>query len=196
VTLLDEAADAPEAGEPAAALAPRPTTRRRAWLQAAAVLLVVVIYLVAWSTYSAAHTLDRYRRLAPGEAATRTDGRTRLMSLTRADRLTDSTGGRDAVADAGTTYVVAQLELTQQRPVEYPYCSGVLLGPGGRTWMPAGSSVERAVPSCDSDGVVVGRPYRYESIYEVPLRYADQIVGVALPDLSEAGRTPVLRPPG
>jgi hypothetical protein len=195
VTLLDEAADAPGAEVPAAAsLAPRLTSRRRAWLQTVAVLLVVVIYLLAWSSYSAAHTLDRYRRLAPGEAATRAEGRTRLLSLTRADRLTDSKGGRDAVADAGTTYVVAELELTQQQPVEYPYCSGVLLGPGGRTWQLAGTSVERAVSSCDPSAVVVGRPYRYEGIYEVPLRYADQIVGVALPDQTEAGRTPVLRP--
>lgn len=193
---MDEAAEAAEAGTPATpSLAPQPTNRRRAWLQALAVLLVVVIYLVAWSSYSAAHTLDRYRRLAPGEAATRADSRTRLLSLTRTDRVTDSTGGRDAVADAGTTYVVAELELTTQRPAEYAYCSGVLLGPGGRTWLLAGTSVERAVPGCDSSAVVVGQPYRYEAIYEVPLRYVDQVVGVALPDPAEAGRTPVIRPP-
>lgn len=181
-------------GPPAQVL--RAVGQRRAWLLAAATALAVLIYLVAWSAYAEVHQGDRYVQLDPGAGATVQDGRTRLLSLTRTDRLLDAEGGQPQVAGAGTTFVVAELELTQQRPVEFVFCGGVLLGPGGRTWTPAGTEVQRRTPYCQSDDVVVGRPYRYEEVYLVPLVYADRLGGVALPDSTTAARTPVLRPPG
>ncbi len=42
------------------------------------------------------------------------------------------------------------------------------------------------------DDLVVGQPLRFESIFMVPVPYADQLAGVALPDNSAAARSPVI----
>ena len=69
------------------------------------------------------------------------------------------------------------------------------MGPGGVRWEPADVYIERSVPRCDSSELGVDRPHRFEALYMVPRRYADQLIGIALPDNSTADRTPVIRPP-
>ena len=39
------------------------------------------------------------------------------------------------------------------------------------------------------------RPVHFEAVFLVPIRYADQLAGVALVDDSTAARTPVITPP-
>lgn len=176
---------------------PRPLRRRRAWLQTAVVALLVLLYLVGWTVYATTHTGERYRQLPPGAAGTRADADLRLLGLTRTERLLDSGGGDPQLAEAGSTFVVAELELTQRRPTELVTCTADLLGPDQRLWERdvLGVRVQRQTPTCDSADVVVGRPYRFEAVYVIPVRFADQLVGVALTDHLTSARTPVLRPP-
>lgn len=177
---------------------PRPADRRLAWLRTAVVGLVVLLYLVGWTVYSLAHTGDdRYRALEPGAAATALDAEWRLLSLVQTTRLAASSG-EPGYAEAGATFVVAQLERTPVTATDFAYCTTALLGPGGRVWEPGGYGLgvpSRDTPSCNSEDRVVGQTYRFEVIYVVPTAFVDEVVGVALPDGSDAGRTPVLRPP-
>lgn len=184
--------------DPAPPTAPRPSERRRAWLSTAVVGLVVLLYLVGWTVYSLAHTGDdRYRAVDPGAPATVRDAEWRLLSLVRTTRLTASSG-EPGYADAGATYVVAQLERTPVAASDFALCATALLGPGGRIWEPGGYSLGlpvREAPTCSSEDRVVGQSYRFEVVYVVPTAFVDEVVGVALPDRSTADRTPVLRPP-
>ena len=184
--------------DPAPPVAPRPSERRRAWLWTAVVGLVVLIYLVGWTVYSLAHTgEDRYRAFEPGAAATALDAEWRLVSLVRTTRLAASSG-EPGYADAGSTFVVAQLERTPVTVSDFAFCTTALLGPGGRVWEPGGYGLgvpSRDTPSCDLEDREVGRTYRFEVVYVVPSAFVDEVVGVALPDGTTAGRTPVLRPP-
>lgn len=179
--------------------APEPVTtrsRRRAWLLTGAVALLVLVYLTVWSGYAVVHTGDRYRQLAPGAPGGRAGAEIRLLSLVRSDRLTSREAQDPQIAGAGAVFVVVELEMVQQRSVEFVNCSGAdLLGPDGRRWESISTDVLRQVPYCDSSNVVVGQPYRFETVYLVPLRYVDNVVGVALVDVSTPRRTPVLRPP-
>ncbi len=172
------------------------SSRRRAWLLTAAVALLVLTYLTAWSGYAAMHTADRYRQLAPGASGSRAGAQVRLLSLVRTERLVSREQQDPQIAGAGAVFVVAELELVQQWPVELVSCSDAdLLGPGGRRWESISADVLRQVPSCDSADIVVGQPYRFETVYLVPLRHVDNVVGVALVDVSTPRRTSVLRPP-
>ncbi|WP_375424420.1 hypothetical protein [uncultured Friedmanniella sp.] len=183
----------PSAPQPAP---PREPSRRRAWLLAAAVALLVLVYLTVWSTYAAVHTGERYRQLAPGTSGTRDGADFRVLSLVRTDRLADRSGQDPQIVDAGAVFVVAELEMVQRQPTTFINCSDAyLLGPGGRRWESIITDVQRQVPFCDSDDVVIGHPYRYETVYLVPLRDADAVAGVALVDVSTPARTPVLRAP-
>lgn len=184
--------------DPAPPRAERPADRRRAWLRTAVVALVVLGYLVGWTVYALAHTGDdRYRAVEPGEAATALDAEWRLLSLVQTTRLAAS-AGEDGYAEAGSTFVVAQLERTPVTATDFAFCTTALLGPGGRVWGPGGYGLgvpSRDTPSCGSEDTVVGRTYRFEVIYVVPTGLLDDVVGVALPDGTTARRTPVLRPP-
>ena len=52
------------------------------------------------------------------------------------------------------------------------------------------------MPGCDSDDVDAGQPYRFEAIFHgARSAYADQLVGVALPDPRPPTVRAVLRPP-
>lgn len=172
------------------------SSRRRAWLVTGAVALVALTYLTLWSTYASTHTSDRYHQLAPGAVGMRKGAQLRLLSLVRTDRLNDREGQDPQLAGAGAVFVVAELEMVQRRPVEFTSCSDVdLLGPGLRQWESISTDVLRPTPFCDSSDVVLGQPYRFETVYLVPLRYADNLAGLALTDVSTPGRTAVLRPP-
>ena len=184
--------------DPAPPPVQRPSERRRAWLWTAAVGLLVLIYLAGWTVYALAHTgEDRYRVVEPGAPATALDAEWRLLSLVQTTRLAASSG-EPGYAEAGVTYVVAQLERTPVTATDFAFCTTALLGPGGRIWDPADYSAglpSRDAPSCSSEDLEVGRTYRFEVVYVVPTAFVDEAVGVALPDGSTAARTPVLRPP-
>lgn len=181
----------PEEVLPATGAAPR----RRSWLWFAVVALLVAIYLVLWSTYASTHTGERYRFTAPGGSGTRLGAEYRVLGFTRTDRLTDADGGKPQLPEAGATFVVVDLEVVQHQVEEYFGCYVDLLGPDGRLWTGASVTVDRAVPGCTPSDVVPGTPYRFQGIYEVPVRYVDQVAGVALTDDSTADRSWVLRPP-
>ncbi len=173
----------------------RDPARRRAWLVTAAVALLVLTYLVVWSTYASTHMVTRYRVLDAGAAGTRLDGEYRLLSLVRSDRLATDDGGEPQIADAGTTFVVAQVELVQRRPNELFLCTVNLLGPDRRVWESSYPDVSRPSAACSEDLAVPGRAFRYETVFVVPDIDADALVGVVLLDNSSGARTQVLRPP-
>jgi hypothetical protein len=184
----------------AVGLVPRRTPasgeRRRAWLLAAVVGLVVLIYLVSWSVYALAHTGDdRYRVV--GATATAQDAEWRLVSLVQATQLATSST-EPSRADAGATYVVARLERTPLAATDFASCTTALLGPGGRLWEPASYDLHlpaRDASSCSSEDREVGRTYRFEVVYVVPAVFVDRLVGIALPDRTTVDRTAVLQPP-
>lgn len=172
-------------------------SRRRAWLLTTVVALLVLVYLVGWSLYAGTHTADRYRQLPPGAVGTRAGAEVRLLSLTRTQRLAAADGGDPQIADAGTTFVVAELELTQRRSVDIVVCTADLLGADQRLWEPEvlGVRVQRPESTCRSDAAALDQPRRFDEIYVVPTAFVDGLVGVALTDHSNADRTQVLRPP-
>lgn len=176
-----------------AALARSP--RRRAWLGFGVVALATLIYLTGWSTWAHVHTAERHVLLPPGAAGSRGGAEFRLLSLVRSTELADSAGGPPQVADAGATFVVAEVEVVRRREDGPFLCAVDLLGTGGRVWSASLLQVQRAVSSCRDDEVATGRPYRFESVFLVPGRDADALVGVALTDHSGGRRSPVLRPP-
>lgn len=180
---------------PPSPVPPPPLPRRRAWLLLGVVALVVLVYLTGFSVWAHTYTSTRYTQLAPGAAGTRGGAEFRLLTLTRSAELADAGGGEPQVADAGATFVVAEVEVVRQVADEGFLCGVDLLGPGGRVWSATTVEVQRPVPSCRSTEVAVGRPTRFESVFLVPERYADQLVGAALTDNSGPGRSAVLRPP-
>lgn len=184
--------------DPAPPTPPRPSDRRRAWLRTAVIGLAALVYLVSWTVYSLARTGDdRYRALEPGRTATVRGVEWRLLSLVQTTQLAASSG-EPGYAGAGATYVVAQLERTPAATSDFAVCTTALLGPDGRIWEPGGYGPEfpiRDAPTCGSQDRVVGQTYRFEVVYLVPTAFVDGVVGVALPDRSNADRTPVLRQP-
>jgi hypothetical protein len=91
-------------------------------------------------------------------------------------------------------WVVAELEALRHDAVKEFYCGAQLIGPEQRLWPTTSVLTKRAIQSCPLD-LAVGQPVRFEAIYMVPARYADQIGGIALSDSSTAARVAVIRPP-
>jgi hypothetical protein len=58
----------------------------------------------------------------------------------------------------------------------------------------ASAGVQRSTPSCPLD-LSVDQSVRFEALFLVPARYANQLLGIALRDDSSAARTTVIRPP-
>jgi len=119
----------------------------------------------------------------------------RLLALTQTDQLTEVDGGQPEIPDPGTVWIVAELEAVWHDESKQFLCLTEVVGPDGVRWEPAGVYVERSLPRCDSSELVVDQPYRFEALYMVPRRYADQLSGIALVDNSTADRTSVIRPP-
>jgi hypothetical protein len=170
----------------------RPLSRQRI-LFPVATFAAVAIYVIWWVTYAGIHYEPRYSIRPPGAAAEVRGTSIRLMSLVRSDQLADANGGPPELPYPGAVWVVAEFESLRHNPVEKLSCSSTtLLGPQGRLWDPEMFRVER-LKECQTDNPV-GQVVRYESIYMVPARYAEQLIGIAVEDHSSAARTPVLRP--
>jgi hypothetical protein len=146
-------------------------------LFAVGALAAVLIYLIWWVTYAGIHYTPRYAVRPPGVAGEVQGTSVRLLSLTRAEQL-----------------VVAEFEAVRHDPGKTFYCDTELLGPQRRLWARAATGAGRAIPGCLPDDFAVDRLVRFEAVFLVPIRYADQLAGVALVDDSTAARTPVITP--
>ena len=169
-------------------------TRNRWWILIVPVALVA-IYTVGWVVYADRHLRPQYSRSAPGAAADARGATWRVLALTSTSSLfsTASSNDRPAVPDAGAVWVVADLEVLQPAAGDRFSCEVELLGPGEQVWETGVPPVSRAA-SCDPDAFMVGQPYRFEAVFQVPERAAHRL-GILVPDSSTAARTPVLTPP-
>jgi hypothetical protein len=163
-------------------------------LFAVAAFAAVLIYLIWWVTYAGIHYNPRYSVRPPGVSVEVQGTSVRLLSLIRADQLSNSGGGQPAIPEPGAVWVVAALEAVRHDPGKEFGCETKLLGPERRIWATESFHVKRATEDCERENPV-GKAVRFESIFMVPARYADQLIGIALVDSSTTARTPVLRPP-
>ncbi len=171
----------------------RTTQRVRAWLVAAIAVVVVGIYLVAWTTYARLHLPpERYTALPPGAAASQSGVEFVLLSLQQTERLADTFGAPKAPAP-GAVWVVARLEATVRTPGDAVSCTLVLVDDRRRTWDKSSAFVSRTLPGCVPDAAVVGQPYPIEAYFQVPAVETDRLVGVAVEQFSSA-RDPLLTP--
>jgi hypothetical protein len=159
-----------------------------------AAFAVVLIYLIWWVSYAGIHYTARYTIRSPGASGEVQGTTVRVLSLTRSDQLADAEEGEPDLPYPGAVWVVAELEALWHDPAKEYYCGAQLIGPERRLWSTSSSPTKRAMQSCPLD-LVVGQPVRFEAIYMVPARYADQISGIALSDSSTAARVPVITPP-
>jgi hypothetical protein len=159
-----------------------------------AALAAVAIYLIWWVTYAGIHYNTRYSVRPPGAPAEVQGTSVRLLSLVRSGQLADASGGPPEVPDPGAIWVVAEFEAVRHDPAEKFLCSSTtLLGPQGRVWIPELFRVQRRTEECRPN-LPVDQAVRYESIFMVPARYADQLIGIALWDNTTPARAPVLTP--
>lgn len=166
----------------------------RTTLGTVAVGCLVMLYLLWWTTYAGIHFDERFAQRPPGAAGEVGGTSIRLLSLTRSDLLADQKyGGAPDHASPGTTWVVAELEAVQRPSAPEFYCTLELVGPDGRRWDKQ-SNVGRTLPSCSHEEIRSGGPVRFETVFLVPERFADQLVGVALMDPAVPDRVPVITP--
>jgi hypothetical protein len=172
--------------------------RMRGILFTVAAFAAVLIYLIWWVTYAGIHYIPRYTLQPPGASGEVQDASVRLLSLTRSDKLADQLADSDRsqpkIAGPGAVWIVAELEAVRRDPTKQFFCQFDLIGPQRRLWPSTSVFVTRSTPGCELD-MPVGQPVRFELIFTVPARYADQLSGIALTDNSTAARTPVIRPP-
>jgi hypothetical protein len=156
---------------------------------------MVLLYLLWWTTYAGIHLQERFVQQPPGAAGQVRDTSIRLLSLTRSSLLDmQKYAGSPKQSSPGTVWVVAVLESVPEPGAPEFYCTLELLGPEGRRWEDV-SEVNRHRPSCISRDTTPNRPAEFESIFMIPERYADQIVGMALMDPTTPDRVPVIIPP-
>ena len=159
-----------------------------------ATFAAVLIYLIWWVTYAGIHYIPRYTLRPPGASGEVQGTTVRVLSLVRSEQLADADGSQPGLPDPGAVWVVAELEAVRHDPAKEFNCGARLLGPEQRLWSTTASvRTKRAMESCPLD-LPVGQSVRFESIFMVPARYADQLLGIALTDHSSAARTPVIRP--
>jgi hypothetical protein len=159
----------------------------------------VSIYLIWWVTYAGIHYTPRYSLRPPGASGDVQGTSVRLLSLIRSDKLAASDGGQPGSPEPGAVWIVAELEAVRRDSAKEFLCGAELVGPEWRRWtaaslLTASAGVQRSTPSCPLD-LSVDQPVRFEALFLVPARYANQLLGVALRDDSTAARTTVIRPP-
>lgn len=159
-----------------------------------AAFAAVLIYEIWWVTYAGIHYTPPYTLRPPGASGEMQGTTVRVLSLMRSDQLADADGGEPGLPDPGGVWVVAELEASRHDPAKEFYCGDQLVGPDWRLWSAAAVRTKRATQSCPLD-LAVGQTVRFESIFMVPARYADQLGGIALSDSTTAARIPVITPP-
>ena len=169
--------------------------RARAWVVAAIVTLLVLIYLSVELTYSASHLPPpRFRPLASGAVGHGTHADFRLVSLRSTERW-----GRDVLGDAGAAdpdavWVVAELEVTPRRHQDYLLCTVTLVSTDGRSWATSDRAPVHQGELCapDPENVQLGATYPFVAGFQVPVSELDHIAGVGL-DLNSWRKYPLLR---
>jgi hypothetical protein len=164
-----------------------------------AAFTAVSIYLIWWVTYAGIHYTPRYNLRPPGASGDVQGASVRLLSLIRSDKLAAADGGQPGSPEPGAVWIVAELEAVRHDPAKEFLCGTELVGPEWRRWTPASlltasAGVQRSTPSCPVD-LSLDQPLRFEALFLVPARYANQLLGIALRDDSTAARTTVIRPP-
>ena len=76
-------------------------------------IALVAIYTIGWVVYADQHLRPHYARAAPGAAADARGVTWRVLNLTSTGSLASSTGAPPAVPDAGTVWIVADVEALQ-----------------------------------------------------------------------------------
>lgn len=170
--------------------------RTRAWMITIVAACCVGIFLAIWAVYAATHVNTRYVQAAPGESATLNDVTYRVLDIRRTETVLD--GDEEHPAAANAIWIVVDAEVQIPHPVEVLGCGTIpLVAVGDRTWEASNSFYSRdGIPvGCTSDEVPVGRPYRFQQFYEVPVKYADQVYGIAVEDVTNGDPAIVLTPP-
>src|SRR6188472_270214 len=89
------------------------TLPMRRMLFAVGALAAVLIYLIWWVTYAGIHYTPRYAVRPPGVAGEVQSTSVRLLSLTRAEQLVDTSedkSGKSEFPDPGGVWIVAEFE--------------------------------------------------------------------------------------
>jgi hypothetical protein len=176
---------------------PGPGSRRRAWLRAGCVLLVTLIYLCWWTTYAVngLTVYGRYDQLAPGTPASVMGAEFRLTSLVQSDELTNQITDEIVAPAPNTVWVVGRVEVVRQVETDFFLCSFSMLGPDRRVWEKDSSFVSRDLDSfCDEESAPLGKPIQVEAVFQIPVRYADQLAGLVVADGTSREARPVLVP--
>jgi hypothetical protein len=178
-------------------VARRLTVRQRSWLWLACAAALVLIYLTLWTLYSMTHlsSFGRYEQVPPGGVTREGGADFRLLSLVQSEELA-STDGEPQLSSSGAVWVVATLEVTQRVKDPNFLCTTELLGPDHRAWeystlLDADRSLSQF---CHNEELKIGEPYRFEQVYEIPTRYADQVLGVVVVDPVNSTPQQVLTP--
>jgi hypothetical protein len=165
----------------------------RAWLITLSIGCWVLTCIAVWAVYAGTHVNTRYLQSEPGASVTDYNQVTyRALGIRQTEVIVD--GDEMTPSNANTVWVVVDLELTIPHPVETVGCALPLVAEGGRTWE-SETFYSRELPSwCDSDEIKPGQPYHFQLIFQVPVRYADQVYGVSVEDPSSPAPAIVLRP--
>ncbi len=175
-----------------------PAGRRRAWLLAGVVALLVAVYLASWTAYSTDGLVaySRYRQQPAGAAVSVEGAQVTVLQMTRTAMLAGnaSRAGEGVPAGPHLVWVVVDLLVLRSTADETFACGFDLLGPDRRRWEAALSpaSGRRLSTFCDVDDIRTGVPYRYQEIFSVPVTFVDQLYGVVPENAEEP--IPVLRP--
>lgn len=176
------------------------TSRGRSWLLFVTVGCLVLMYLLIWIRYADTHQTDRYIQIPPGEASATSVSKTqyRVHNLVKTEQL-NNPGRPDEpeVAEAGTIFVVAEVEVLRQAEDDLFYCKTDLAVAGIRRIETSSPYLsDTALPTrCESDKINVGQPYRFLAVFTVPKQFADQIYGIAVQYTDYGEPFQVIRPP-
>ena len=164
----------------------------------AGVTVLVAVYLLIWTRYAVNGLIARnsFDVLPPGATAARSGADFRLLELREQAELEGGVDGPEPAA-AGAVWIVAELEVVRHTPDEDFLCTTWLASSAGREWDAEWLVTGRDLPTgCGDADVELGKPYRFEQIYQVPRRDATQIVGVVINDIGTGGAPkPVLTVP-
>jgi len=171
----------------------RLTDRGRSWIMTAIAFALVMMFLSVWMTYAAIHTYPRFQQVPAGSTTT-VDGVTyKLIGLTRTDVVAN--GEETGRAQAGATYVIAELEIVATK--KSPNCSVELVADGKRTWESNAEFFSRKLPQfCGDDQhpITPGKPWQFEQIFLIPTTFADRLYGIGVEDDTTPAPTKVLTP--